>query len=307
MRRYLRLLTWLFLLPAAGPAGAASFDCAKATTAVEETICEDPALSKADERLAEAYASALAVTLAPGALQTEQSQWLGQRNKLVGAGPLQLAYKSRIAELTETTGNWRRVPRQIAAESAAKTCVLPPDPPDGSCRLESFGAINEALRYQIQAYRDGDLWTAGGVAIFRVASGHLVPLALTAVDTAHFDAPRLAQSGHLLVVPGHLEGTGNFNAELVYRLGSDGQLQEVDTEGWLTELPRHLPKGLGAWKGIYPDYDTLTAETPLWKEGDGNCCPTGGRAFIRLDLKNRRLAIVDVRTKLGEAAAQGEP
>ena len=134
-----------------------------------------------------------------------------------------------------------------------------------------------------------------------------MPLVLTAVDTAHFDAPHLAQAGHLLVIPGHLEGTGNFNAELVYRLGSDGQLHEVDTESWLMELPRRLPKGLGAWKGVYPDYDTLTAETPLWKEGDGNCCPTGGRAFIRLDIKNRRLAIVDVRTKLGEAAAQGEP
>jgi uncharacterized protein len=307
MRRYLRLLTWLFILPAAGPVGAASFDCTKADTAVEETICDDPALSKADERLAEAYASALAVTLAPGALQVEQSQWLGRRNKLIGAGPLQLAYRARIAELTEAADKWRKVPREIAAESAAKTCVLPPDPPDGSCRLESFGAINEALRYQIQAYRDGDLRTAGGVAIFQVASQHLVPLVLTAVDTAHFDAPHLAQAGHLLVIPGHLEGTGNFNAELVYRLGSDGQLHEVDTESWLMELPRRLPKGLGAWKGVYPDYDTLTAETPLWKEGDGNCCPTGGRAFIRLDLRNRRLAIVDVRTKLGEAAAQGEP
>ena len=63
------------------------------------------------------------------------------------------------AELTEAADKWRKVPREIAAESAAKTCVLPPDPPDGSCRLESFGAINEALRYQIQAYRDGDLRT----------------------------------------------------------------------------------------------------------------------------------------------------
>lgn len=307
MRRYLRLLTWFLLLSTAGPAGATSFDCTKAATAVEETICDDPALSKADERLAEAYASAMAATLAPGALQTEQSQWLGRRNKLIGAGPLQLAYKARIAELTEAADKWRKVPREIAAESAAKTCVLPPDPPDGSCRLESFGAINETLRYQIQAYRDGDLWTAGGVAIFQVASQHLVPLVLTAVDTAHFDAPRLEQSGRLLVIPGHLEGTGNFNAELIYLLGGDNQLHEVDTESWLTELPRRLPKGLGAWKGVYPDYDTLTAETPLWKEGDGNCCPTGGRAFIRLDLRNRRLAIVDVRTKLGEAAAQGEP
>jgi hypothetical protein len=304
MRRYLLLITWFFLaLPAAGPAGAASFDCAKATTAVEETICEDPVLSKADERLAEAYASARAATLAPGALQTEQNQWLGQRNKLIGAGPLRLAYKSRIDELTETADKWRKVPREIAAGSAAKICVLPPDPPDGSCRVESFGSINalgnEALHYQIQAYRDGDLWSAGGIVIFRATSGPLTPLVLAAVDSAHFSPPHLAQSRRLLVIPGHLEGTGNFNAELVYLL-EGGQFHEVDTESWLKELQRRLPKGMGAWKGIYPDYDALTAETPLWKDGDGNCCPTTGGAFIRLELKNRRLAIVDVQIKRGE-------
>lgn len=273
---------------------------------MEETICEDPMLSKADERLAEAYASAMAATLAPGALQSEQSQWLGQRNKLVGAGPLRLAYQSRIDELTETADKWRKVPREVAVESARKTCTLPPDPPDGSCRIESFGTIDEALRYQIQAYRDGDLWSAGGVVIFRATSGHLTPLVLAAVDSAHFSAPSLARSGHLLVIPGHLEGTGNFNAELVYLLEGGGQLHEVDTTSWLEDLQHYLPKGMGAWKGIYPDYDTLTAETPLWKDGDGNCCPTAGRALIRLELKSHRLAIVDVRVKLGEAAAGGE-
>ena len=302
MRRYLLLLAWL-CLSAAGPAGAASFDCAKTTTAVEETICEDPALSKADERLAEAYVSAMSVTLAPGALETEQSQWLSQRNKLIGADPLRLAYKSRIEELTETADKWRKVPREISAERAEKTCVLPPDPPDGSCRVESFGSIDaasdEALRYQIQAYRDGDLWSAGGVAIFRATSGHLTPLVLAAVDSAHFSAPRFAQSGRVLVIPGHLEGTGNFNAGLVYLL-EGGQLHAVDTESWLEELRHRLPKGMGAWKGIYPDYNAFTAETPLWKDGDGNCCPTAGRAFIRLELKNRRLATVDVQIKHGD-------
>ena len=127
----------------------------------------------------------------------------------------------------------------------------------------------------------------------------LTPLVLAAVDTAHFSAPQFAQSRRLLVIPGYLEGTGNFNAELVYLL-EGGQFHEVDTESWLKELQRRLPKGMGAWKGIYPDYDSLTAETPLWKDGDGNCCPTAGRAFIHLELKDRRLAIVDVQIKRDE-------
>jgi hypothetical protein len=37
------------------------------------------------------------------------------------------------------------------------------------------------------------------------------------------------------------------------------------------------------------------AETPLWQDGDGNCCPTAGRAVIRLGLRDRRLLIEDVK------------
>lgn len=305
MRRYLLLLSGLLLPFVAVPGAAASFDCAKAAGAVEKTICDDPVLSKADERLAEVYTSAMTATLAPGALQTEQNRWLGQRNKLASAALLRQAYEDRIDELVATADKWRKLPREVSAESAAKACLSPPDPPDGKCRVESFGPIDETLRYQIQAYRNGNLWN-GGVAIFRVVSGHLAPLVLAAEDAAHFSRPSLAQSGRLLVIPGHLEGTGNFNAGLVYLLEGGGQMHELDSESWLAELQRRLPKGLGAWKGIYPDYDALTAETPLWKDGDGNCCPTGGRAFIRLEITNHRLAIADLRVKLGEAAADGE-
>jgi len=37
------------------PVSAASFDCSKATTPFEKTICESPALSPLDEELADAY------------------------------------------------------------------------------------------------------------------------------------------------------------------------------------------------------------------------------------------------------------
>lgn len=304
MRRHL-LLPWLLLLSSAVPAGAASFDCVKAWTTVERTICEDPTLSQADDHLAEAYATAMTATLAPEALRMEQNQWLIRRDKLTGVIPLRVAYQSRLDELTEITAKWREMPREIAAESAAKTCLLPPDPPDGICRVESLGSVGDALRYQIQVYRDRDQWSAGGVAVFRETSGQLTPLVVAAVDSAHFAAPHFARSGRLLVIPGHLEGTGNFNAALLYVVESDGRLRDIDTESWLEELQRRLPNGMGAWKGIYPDLETMTAETPIWKSGDGNCCPTGGRAFIRLELKDRRLAIADLRFEKGEAAASG--
>lgn len=52
MRTVLLLAAGL-AVPACG-ARAASFDCAKAATAVENAICADPALSQADEHMAQA-------------------------------------------------------------------------------------------------------------------------------------------------------------------------------------------------------------------------------------------------------------
>lgn len=59
---HMRGITSLILMTTclgAAQANAASFDCAKAGTVVEKTICADPALSKLDERMAAAYKARL--------------------------------------------------------------------------------------------------------------------------------------------------------------------------------------------------------------------------------------------------------
>ena len=57
MRSYtiFRVMLALAACAQAGAAASASYDCAKAATAVEKVICEDPALSKLDEELAAVY------------------------------------------------------------------------------------------------------------------------------------------------------------------------------------------------------------------------------------------------------------
>ena len=60
-----------------------SFECAKASNAIERTICKDPGLAKADREMAAAYA-ALAGKLAGAAkddLAKEQLHWIGDRNR----------------------------------------------------------------------------------------------------------------------------------------------------------------------------------------------------------------------------------
>jgi uncharacterized protein len=75
IRFALALLALLLFVPVAQ---AASFDCAKAGTSFEKAICSSPDLSKQDEVLAQAYATALGGLSADAAAAVKASQhnWL---------------------------------------------------------------------------------------------------------------------------------------------------------------------------------------------------------------------------------------
>jgi uncharacterized protein YecT (DUF1311 family) len=101
------------VLAGGGPAEAASFPCAKATGAVETTICSDARLSRLDEQLGRAYAAAARAlgatpagrsggpddgTAAP--LRESQRAWLAERDRCGTAVPcLKRRYERRIAVL----------------------------------------------------------------------------------------------------------------------------------------------------------------------------------------------------------------
>ncbi|MEA2802039.1 MAG: hypothetical protein QOE49_2134 [Rhodospirillaceae bacterium] len=82
----MRLLLMAFVLlaaPAAFAQSGPSFNCAKASSAVERTICQDPELAKADRAMAEAYAALAAKLSGPAKdnLEKEQVRWIGDRNR----------------------------------------------------------------------------------------------------------------------------------------------------------------------------------------------------------------------------------
>jgi uncharacterized protein YecT (DUF1311 family) len=61
-----------------------SFDCAKASTSAEKSICADPALTEADIAIAQSYASALKRLDAPArkALQSDQRDFVSYRDSI---------------------------------------------------------------------------------------------------------------------------------------------------------------------------------------------------------------------------------
>jgi uncharacterized protein len=124
---------WL-LLAAAPLAHAASFDCSKARTPIEKTICASPELSAADDQMAAAYKAALAQ--APEAaelLRVGQREWLRDRaqncSTKVSEAPLadclRDSYKERTAfmaraveRVSGVTFVWNRI--HLASPKTAK-------------------------------------------------------------------------------------------------------------------------------------------------------------------------------------------
>lgn len=81
-------------------AEAASFDCAKATTKVEKTICENDDLSRLDQELDTAYRGSLSRDDVKRQAIKSQRDWLKNvRNPCQNAECLKQAYESRIKEI----------------------------------------------------------------------------------------------------------------------------------------------------------------------------------------------------------------
>jgi uncharacterized protein len=100
--RKLILPAILFGLMAASHAGAASFDCAKAKTADEKTICRNRSLSDADVKMATMFTmnTHLVAMGSRGTMQDRQREWLAERNTCKGNFKcLTSAYDKRLNEL----------------------------------------------------------------------------------------------------------------------------------------------------------------------------------------------------------------
>ena len=88
-------------LPLAG--NAASFDCTKAATRVERTICADAQLSELDSRMGRAYGELRSVLGDPerDELLTEQREFLGDRATCEDSECIQLLTADRVTTLEE--------------------------------------------------------------------------------------------------------------------------------------------------------------------------------------------------------------
>jgi len=103
----------VFVVSFAGlPAHGASFDCAKAKSVMEKSICANPKLSKLDEEVNVAYTAAKNSGNTE-AITSQQRSWLKERNACKTSDCIETLYTQRLKEL-ETIQSASTVLRQIA-------------------------------------------------------------------------------------------------------------------------------------------------------------------------------------------------
>lgn len=128
-----RVLAAAMLLCCAAVSHAAGFDCKRARTLVETTICADPELSRLDSEMNRLYRQIQAETAGVDGdtgrrvdpIAAEQKRWLDGRNECRDVACLRGAYQQRIAQMRR---DWpdalppapaRATPAQAAAPAAA--------------------------------------------------------------------------------------------------------------------------------------------------------------------------------------------
>lgn len=270
-----------------------SFDCGVARTRAEKMICADAALASLDRSLDDEFTAALEVAPRQAALGADQRQWLTEtRDKAPSAEVLRQAYLHRRDDLHVLAEDARSVRAATVAGDWKSRCAALRHESDETCRVEEADGMDGGFSYQLQGYFAGGLRVYGGVVVFADAGARLVPVVWDTGDTAHFGKPALVQSayGKLLELRGSMEGTGNFSAGSLYR-EADGRWREIEAATWLGDLAGKLPKGRSVRKGVYPDWAKMTADMPLWRDADGECCPSGGSAHATLALRGGRIVL----------------
>lgn len=170
---------------------------------------------------------------------------------------------------------------------------------DQGCGPASVGFLTDApdggrLYWQIQEGASSTDGVGGGIVILRQAGDRLEPI-LQDFQAWRYAAPELVTDGDaetpLLVLRGTSRAASPMDLVWQWR---GGGWRKVDTEAWQDQVPAQAD-GLTVQSGVRIDYASLRGVTPLWRDRDGACCPTGGWADLRFDLRDGVLHLAEVR------------
>jgi hypothetical protein len=228
----------------------------------QRTICADPAFAKLRSALDERFATALGLSLDPGAFRAGQSVWLGGLAFLAPTLELRAkAYAERLGALNEMIARLGAKDALLAPVAEVEDhCLSALTVPDAACEMIEFGEIGtvdgRAFAYARYEYAPSDFEFPRFTRI--VAFEHVGSTGLRAAvspdanpaDT--FDKPRIFRGRDrvLLDIPCVESGTAPANCERLFLRRADGW-RPADATSWLEGLRRRMPRGYGAIKGFF--------------------------------------------------------
>ena len=235
----------------------------------------------------------------PLSLARDQADWAESHARLPDRLDAAEDLRARIEALTVQADRDARMAGAVFRDgppALGRTCVATVLDGCGSS-MGGYLALDEGgLQWQLQDGYTEEAGVSGGIVFL----GPEAPLAWS-FDAARFDAPVLLTGPEFdgrvyIAVPGVRAGSGSGNADLLFRWTVQGspELAQIDTWSWRDSLDDRLPAGLQIWQGVRYDWPNMTAFTPLWQEGDGNCCGTGGTAILSFAIEDDRLVLANV-------------
>jgi hypothetical protein len=276
-------------------------DCTAALGEAGVLICADSDLRALDRQVAELWTEVSPVTGRPSTLARRHADWLagrdeGERDWETGQvrprtrDELLDYHRAYIEVLTEELRLAEAVPDQSPVSALAGGCI-------GSalrgCQAPAAGYVSASdgrrLAWQIQTGSTDWAGISAGLILFAVDGEVLRPVGWS-FEAVNFDAPVLFErdDGIFVAAEGIRAGTGSANADLLFRLDGGG-LTELDVENWKEDLAAELPDGFGVWKGVNYNWPQMFARSGVWRDDDGNCCPTGGEAVMDLRVEGTTL------------------
>jgi hypothetical protein len=186
-------------------------------------------------------------------------------------------------------------PEPVRFDAIAARCTR-----NSGCSFSWLGrAGNGELHYVIRERlgRDPDY---GVITLFELREPELLrPLIEATYDKSLYrggePALHATRYGPMIVMPFDVPGTGNMNRDVVLQW-TGTQWQQIDAQRWPSDL--QLPRCYGIWKGRHLNLDTWQLTSPVWADGDANCCPTGGEIHATLELRDRAIRVAAQRPAL---------
>ncbi|HEY1225413.1 MAG TPA: hypothetical protein VGE54_09315 [Brevundimonas sp.] len=253
------------------------------------------------EEFSRAYEAAMAVSPTSRQLEAEQREWLKYR-EMDEYGQGADGDDERMQDLSRRAARDQALARiELSSPDAMAACV---GEALKGCSSRAAGWLTspggDRLFWQLQdGFTDENGITGGIMLLSAGGMGPVRPVAW-AFEGYRYEAPTLLMiDGKMYVAAsGRMQGTGNGNADVIFRWDPNAArpLTQVDNWSWRDALAERLPAGLEVWKGVdfrYSD-EGAWAWTPLWQEGDGNCCASGGDAGLNFRIEDDVLVLDSV-------------